>query len=97
MKQECLDCGYCVENSCIHPHSTYCKHSELWTPKWYKVEEYSEDIATMIILFRDNFRIKVCAECPKTDCKRSVTELYLCPKFEEVVYNLSKGNIKEDF
>lgn len=36
MKRECLDCKYCINNNCTHPHSEYCKHSELWTPKWFK-------------------------------------------------------------
>jgi hypothetical protein len=32
-KKECTDCKYCTGGKCTHPHSMYCEHSELWTPK----------------------------------------------------------------
>ena len=41
-KEECFDCKYCNDNKCIHPNSWYCKHSELWTPKWFKPFESKE-------------------------------------------------------
>lgn len=32
-RKECSDCKYHVEGKCNHPHSMYCEHCELWTPK----------------------------------------------------------------
>ena len=89
MKQECLNCRYCVENSCIHPHSEHCKHCELWTPKWYTDNKYETDFSTNIQLFKNNFRNKVCVECLES-CDKSTGSLFKCPKFETVVLNLSK-------
>ena len=33
LKKECEDCKYCIDGKCTHPHSMYCEHCELWTPK----------------------------------------------------------------
>lgn len=34
--KRCSDCKYFKDGKCIHPHSMYCQHCELWTPNWYK-------------------------------------------------------------
>lgn len=34
-KHECSDCKYFMFGTCLHPHSSDCNHSELWTPIGY--------------------------------------------------------------
>lgn len=88
MNQECIDCGYYIENSCIHPHAEHCKHCELWTPKWY-TDKYEIDFSINIQVFKDNFRNKVCVECSES-CDKSASSLFQCSKFEAVILNLPK-------
>ncbi len=44
----CSNCKYFKDGKCTHPHSMYCQHCELWTPKWFekmrKEDESSENI-----------------------------------------------------
>ena len=29
----CIDCKYHMNNSCVHPNKHYCKHGDLWRGK----------------------------------------------------------------
>lgn len=38
----CKDCKYCNGHECTHENSGYCKHCELWTPKWFDNDNPTE-------------------------------------------------------
>lgn len=69
-KEECLDCKYYQENKCVHPNYMYCKHCELWTPKWYKENKIDDslivtydycppDVPTLIVARKDKYDMTI--------------------------------------